>query len=59
MDSISVKKNDLIALIQLAQKEDSIWTDNDDSQLGELCRKFNNIHIAPPALEGEFTSRIG
>lgn len=59
MDSISVKKNDLIALLQLAQKEDSNWTDNDDSQLGDLCRKFNNIHIAPPALEGEFTSRIG
>jgi len=59
MDSISIKKNDLIALIQLAQKEDCSWTDNDDSQLGELCRKFNNIHIAPPALEGEFTSRIG
>jgi|GEM_PF-1394059 hypothetical protein len=59
MDSISIKKNDLIALLQLAQKEDTIWTDHDDSQLGELCRKFNNIHIAPPVLEGEFTSRIG
>jgi hypothetical protein len=59
MDSLQVKKTDLITLIKLAQTDSDSWTDSHDQALGHLCKKFNNIHIERPALDGEFTSRVG
>lgn len=51
MQTVTVERHDLIALIKLAQTEDSDWEDEYDKILGEICKKHNNIHIPPPVID--------
>jgi len=42
---ISVDKNDLIALIKMAQSTDDMWDETMDMALSEMCKKYRPSSI--------------